>query len=186
MARDGLCLLASQLLLVFEQGPAGALALASSCSNSSGLVHPTVVPALLRRLQISAATASAGAIFGFLVAYVPLTGTPRSVSAFPTTFSGVAANFARLPLAFAFIATLPTAGPATQLIPLRSRSRPRRTALPSLLPYRVVPHVSFFSASSDEPRHCSCHWRPPQGVVGSRLDSTSTTLPRPAQPRPPP
>ena len=45
-----------------------------------------------------------------------------------TTFSGVAANFAGIPLAFAFIATLGTIGIVTSLLTSTSASTPTTTA----------------------------------------------------------
>ena len=62
-------------------------------------------------------TASGGAVFGFLLAYaVVLGGLPKSLRTFMTTFSGVASNFAGVPLAFAFIATMGNAGLVTRWI----------------------------------------------------------------------
>src|SRR5687768_5679612 len=43
-------------------------------------------------------------------------GTPRFLRTAITTFSGVAANFAGIPLAFAFIATLGTIGIVTSFL----------------------------------------------------------------------
>jgi putative spermidine/putrescine transport system permease protein len=68
-------------------------------------------------LQISVATALGGALFGFLLAYaVTIGGLPKTVRNFMLTFSGVASNFAGVPLAFAFIATMGNAGLVTRLI----------------------------------------------------------------------
>jgi putative spermidine/putrescine transport system permease protein len=68
-------------------------------------------------IALSALTAGLGVIFGGLLAYAALTGgTPRWVRPVITTFSGVAANFAGVPLAFAFIATLGTTGVVTQFL----------------------------------------------------------------------
>jgi putative spermidine/putrescine transport system permease protein len=68
-------------------------------------------------LQISAVTAAGGAFFGFLLAYaVCLGGLPRWARSFLLSFSGVASNFAGVPLAFAFVATLGNAGLVTRLI----------------------------------------------------------------------
>ncbi len=62
-------------------------------------------------------TASLGAICGLLLAYAAIReGTPRFVRSTLTTFSGVAANFAGIPLAAAFIATLGTIGVVTQFM----------------------------------------------------------------------
>jgi len=68
-------------------------------------------------LSISLITAVGGSIFGFLLAYaVCLSGMPVGFRTFMLTFSGVASNFAGVPLAFAFIATMGTAGLVTRWI----------------------------------------------------------------------
>lgn len=68
-------------------------------------------------LSISAITAVGGGIFGFLLAYaVVLGGLPRALRSFLLTFSGVASNFAGVPLAFAFVATVGNAGLVTRWI----------------------------------------------------------------------
>jgi putative spermidine/putrescine transport system permease protein len=68
-------------------------------------------------LEISVVTALGGALFGFLLAYaVTIGGLPRAVRNFMLTFSGVASNFAGVPLAFAFVATMGNIGLMTRLI----------------------------------------------------------------------
>jgi len=68
-------------------------------------------------LTISLITSLGGAVFGFLLAYaVCLGGLPRGLRSFLVTFSGVASNFAGVPLAFAFIATMGNAGLVTRII----------------------------------------------------------------------
>jgi putative spermidine/putrescine transport system permease protein len=68
-------------------------------------------------LQVSAVTAVGGAFFGFLLAYaVTMGGLPKAVRSFMLTFSGVASNFAGVPLAFAFVATMGNAGLVTRII----------------------------------------------------------------------
>jgi putative spermidine/putrescine transport system permease protein len=68
-------------------------------------------------LQISVVTALGGAFFGFLLAYaVCLGGLPRWARTFMLSFSGVASNFAGVPLAFAFVATLGNMGMVTRII----------------------------------------------------------------------
>ena len=65
-------------------------------------------------IKISLITAAAGGLLGLLIAYAAIRdGSPRWVRTSLTTFSGVAANFAGIPLAFAFIATLGTIGIVT-------------------------------------------------------------------------
>jgi putative spermidine/putrescine transport system permease protein len=68
-------------------------------------------------IQVSLVTAVGGAFFGFLLAYaVTIGGLPRWVRNFLSSFSGVASNFAGVPLAFAFIATLGRVGLITVLL----------------------------------------------------------------------
>jgi putative spermidine/putrescine transport system permease protein len=68
-------------------------------------------------LQISAVTAVGGAFFGFLLGYaVCLGGLPRWARSFLLSFSGVASNFAGVPLAFAFVATMGNAGLVTRVL----------------------------------------------------------------------
>jgi putative spermidine/putrescine transport system permease protein len=85
--------------------------------NISGLFQPFVLNAYWLSIQISAVTALMGGLFGFLVAYaLVLGGMPYSVRTTIMTFSGVASNFAGIPLAFAFIATLGRVGFVTALL----------------------------------------------------------------------
>jgi putative spermidine/putrescine transport system permease protein len=66
-------------------------------------------------IELSLVTAALGVALGGLLAYaVVRRGTPRFVRSVVTAFSGVAANFAGVPLAFAFIATLGTVGVVTR------------------------------------------------------------------------
>ncbi len=68
-------------------------------------------------IEVSLVTAVLGAVLGLLIAYsATRDGTPRWVRAVLTTFSGVAANFAGIPLAFAFIATLGLLGVVTTFL----------------------------------------------------------------------
>jgi putative spermidine/putrescine transport system permease protein len=70
-----------------------------------------------KSIEISGVTALLGAVLGFLVAYAAIRdGTPRVVRAVITTFSGVAANFGGIPLAFAWISTLGTLGIVTNFL----------------------------------------------------------------------
>jgi putative spermidine/putrescine transport system permease protein len=58
-----------------------------------------------------------GGLIGLLMAYAALSqGAPRWIRPILTTFSGVAANFGGVPLAFAFISTLGTVGLATRAL----------------------------------------------------------------------
>jgi putative spermidine/putrescine transport system permease protein len=62
-------------------------------------------------IKLSIITAVGGGIFGFLLAYAAIRGSlPGFMAAGLMTFSGVASNFAGVPLAFAFIALLSPTG----------------------------------------------------------------------------
>ena len=81
------------------------------------LFEPTIFDAYLISIKVSAVTAIGGAFFGFLLAYAAiLGGLPRSIRTALLTFSGVASNFAGVPLAFAFIATLGRLGLVTVVL----------------------------------------------------------------------
>lgn len=82
--------------------------------NIRDLSQPFILDAYKVTIQISLVTAISGGIFGFLLAYgVTLGGLPRWMRAGLLTFSGVASNFAGVPLAFAFVATLGRVGLVT-------------------------------------------------------------------------
>ena len=83
-------------------------------SNFLGLFTPEILSAYWVTIRISAVTALGGGLLGFMMAYaVTVGGLPRWVRTTLLTFSGVAANFAGVPLAFAFIATLGRTGMVT-------------------------------------------------------------------------
>ena len=68
-------------------------------------------------IKISVASAVVGALLGFALAYAAvLGGLPQWLRPTLMTFSGVASNFAGLPLAFAFLATLGRTGIVTTLL----------------------------------------------------------------------
>jgi putative spermidine/putrescine transport system permease protein len=85
--------------------------------NFAGLFQPTVVSSYVISIKVSAASAAGGAIVGFLLAYAAIAGgLSRWVRPTLMTFSGVASNFAGVPLAFAFLATLGRTGLVTALL----------------------------------------------------------------------
>lgn len=85
--------------------------------NIQNLFQPAILNAYWLSIQISAVTAIGGGIFGFLLAYaVILGGLPKFIRTGLLTFSGVASNFAGVPLAFAFISTLGRVGFITALL----------------------------------------------------------------------
>src|SRR5690606_5871124 len=65
-------------------------------------------------IKISAASAALGSLIGFAMAAAVIFGAvPRWVKSPLMTFSGVASNFAGVPLAFAFLATFGPVGLVT-------------------------------------------------------------------------
>jgi len=85
--------------------------------NLANLSQPSIVSAYRISLQVSAASAFGGAVVGSLLASaVVFGGLPRWIRPTVVTFSGVASNFAGIPLAFAFLATLGRAGLVTTLL----------------------------------------------------------------------
>ena len=85
--------------------------------NYLHLSTPTVAHAYANSIEISAVTAIAGGVLGLLLAYaVILGGLPRRLRSAVMTFSGVASNFAGVPLAIAFIFTIGQLGVITVLL----------------------------------------------------------------------
>jgi len=77
----------------------------------------SILDAYWLSIRISAVTAIGGGIFGFLLAYaVTVGGLPTPLRSMLITFSGVASNFAGVPLAFAFVATLGRTGIITAIL----------------------------------------------------------------------
>lgn len=82
--------------------------------NIENLFQPGILRSYLLSIQISAASAVLGALLGFFIAYAAVGGgLPKAVRSTLLTFSGVASNFAGVPLAFAFVATLGPTGLVT-------------------------------------------------------------------------
>ena len=82
--------------------------------NYAELSSPTITNAFATSIEVSLVTAILGGVFGFLLAYaVILGGLPRVLRDALMTFSGVASNFAGVPLALAFIFTLGQLGVLT-------------------------------------------------------------------------
>ena len=105
-----LLLPAAQVLVGAFQDVDGGFTL----DNVRQLWHEPQLTGFKNSIEISVVTALVGGALGFLIAYSAIReGTPRFIRTTITTFSGVAANFAGIPLAFAFIATLGTIGIVT-------------------------------------------------------------------------
>lgn len=108
-------------VLVFLLLPALRL-LAQSLTDKQGLTlryiaelaQPQTVAAFRNSIVLSAISAAVGLVLGGLVAYFMLRpAAPAGLRSLITSFSAVAANFAGVPLAFAFIATLGSLGMVT-------------------------------------------------------------------------
>jgi len=85
--------------------------------NYVDLGSPQISNAFFSSLEISIVTAVLGGIFGFLLAYAVIGGgLPRPFRAGLLTFSGVASNFAGVPLAIAFTFTLGRIGLLTAFL----------------------------------------------------------------------
>ncbi|MBL8579149.1 MAG: ABC transporter permease subunit [Mesorhizobium sp.] len=80
-------------------------------NNIIGLFTPTILASYWISIKISFTSALLGCAIGFgMAAAVILGGLPQWIRGPLLTFSGVASNFAGVPLAFAFLATLGPAG----------------------------------------------------------------------------
>ncbi|MDY0873858.1 ABC transporter permease [Dongia rigui] len=85
--------------------------------NIFDLFQPSIMSAYWISIKVSGASAIVGALIGFGLAYaVVLGGLPGWIRPTLMTFSGVASNFAGLPLAFAFLATLGRTGLVTVIL----------------------------------------------------------------------
>ncbi|NWG05540.1 MAG: ABC transporter permease subunit [Chloroflexi bacterium] len=97
------------------EGTDGALTL----DNYRQLTSESVLSAYGMSIRISLTTAILGGLIGFLIAWaVSIGGLPRPFRSLTTTFSGVASNFAGVPLAAAYIFTLGRVGVVTALFKL--------------------------------------------------------------------
>lgn len=86
-------------------------------NNLRGLLEANVLDAYWVSIKISLASSVAGGALGFLLAWAAVLGKlPAWIRPTLMTFSGVASNFAGVPLAFAFLATLGRMGLVTVLL----------------------------------------------------------------------
>jgi putative spermidine/putrescine transport system permease protein len=101
------------LMLGAFQNDAGEFTL----ENIAALAQPSIVAAYWISLKVSLASALIGAFAGLAIATAIVRGgLPDWIRSATLTFSGVASNFAGVPLAFAFLATLGRLGLATVLL----------------------------------------------------------------------
>ncbi len=111
----GLFLIAPTMFIVLGafQGPEGQFTLA----NIGHLFTPSILAAFWISIRVSFWSALLGCAIGFGMAAAMTVGKlPRGVRGPLLTFSGVASNFAGVPLAFAFLATLGRVGLVTVLL----------------------------------------------------------------------
>lgn len=85
--------------------------------NIVALSDPQIVSAYDISLRVSLTTAGLGAAIGLVIALAVIRGgLPPAIRSTIMTFSGVASNFAGIPLAFAFLATLGRLGLVTIIL----------------------------------------------------------------------
>lgn len=85
--------------------------------NILDLTQPPIPESYWLSIRVSLVTAVLGGVFGFLVAYaVTIGGLSRWFRGMTMTICGVSSNFAGVPLAFAFIATLGRVGFVTVML----------------------------------------------------------------------
>nr|WP_202353694.1 MULTISPECIES: ABC transporter permease subunit [unclassified Mesorhizobium] len=101
------------LMLGAFQNDAGEFTL----ENIVALAQPSIVAAYLISIKVSLASSLIGAFAGLAIAIAIVRGgLPDWIRSATLTFSGVASNFAGVPLAFAFLATLGRLGLATVIL----------------------------------------------------------------------
>jgi putative spermidine/putrescine transport system permease protein len=111
---SGLFLIGPTLILAYRSFE--ALGGGMTLNNYRELASDTVMNAYGMSIKISLTTAILGGLIGFLVAWViSRGGLPPRFRLITSTFSGVAANFAGVPLASAFVFTLGRVGLITAL-----------------------------------------------------------------------
>ena len=85
--------------------------------NLADLSTPQIVNSFWISIRVSTASALAGAIIGLGIALAIIRGKlPSGIRSTVMTFSGVASNFAGIPLAFAFLSTLGRLGLVTVVL----------------------------------------------------------------------
>ncbi|RUW59873.1 ABC transporter permease subunit [Mesorhizobium sp. M7A.F.Ca.US.008.03.1.1] len=101
------------LMLGAFQNDAGEFTL----ENIAALAQPSIVAAYWISIKVSLASSLIGAFAGLAIAIAIVRGgLPDWIRSATLTFSGVASNFAGVPLAFAFLATLGRLGLATVIL----------------------------------------------------------------------
>jgi putative spermidine/putrescine transport system permease protein len=92
---------------------------AFTLQNIADLGTPQILNSFWISIRVSAASALLGCVFGLLIALAIIRGKlPSGIRSTVMTFSGVASNFAGIPLAFAFLSTLGRLGLVTAFLKL--------------------------------------------------------------------
>jgi len=113
------------LITAFLLIPAASLVWGSIHDNTTGgftldnysyLGHPLDLKPFANSLELALASTVLGSLLGLLIAQAIVSSRRPIIQEIATTFSSVAANFAGVPLAFAFIATLGAQGLLTRTL----------------------------------------------------------------------
>jgi len=103
----------SYLVVQAFQAPDGSFTL----DNLAALGTPKTLDSFLISIRISGASAILGCVIGLFIALAIIRGKlPDGIRSTVMTFAGVASNFAGIPLAFAFLATLGRLGLLTVIL----------------------------------------------------------------------
>jgi len=132
--------------------PDGSLTL----KNIGDLFTKSIMDSYWISIKVSVASAVGGALIGFYLAWaLVMGGLPTWIRHAFLTFSGVASNFAGVPLAFAFIATIGRLGLVTLLV---------KNWL-GIDIFRLDPHIHVFPDSTDGADHHSRPGRYEEGMA---------------------
>ena len=136
-----------------------------------GLFTPSIIAAYWISIKISFWSALLGCLIGFAMAAAVMFGGLPSWIRWPLlTFSGVASNFAGVPLAFAFLATLGPVGLVTVWLRTEFGINLRAHRLQPLCLLGPDRHLSLLPDPADDPDHHAGARRPEAGMEGGGLD----------------
>ena len=145
---------------------------AFTLSNISDIFQAPYPAAFQFSVELSALSALIGGIFGFLLANAILHhGVPRWIRPAYISFSGMAANFAGVPLAFAYGATLGSLGVVTVLLKHLGLNIYPTFSLQGLFGAALVYRV--LSVPPHDPAHGPSDRRAAHGVAGVSVQPRS-------------
>jgi putative spermidine/putrescine transport system permease protein len=123
------------------RGPDGGF----TFDNIRGLNTRTILNAYWVSIRVSFWSALIGCAIGFgMASAVVLGGMPKAMRSPLLTFSGVASNFAGVPLAFAFIATIGPPGPGDVWLRTEFGDQPARLRVQPVLDHGLILTYLFF------------------------------------------